>query len=151
VRAAVVCIAVALVGSSCGGGDRLSSHAFVHDATAICGRVSGQTERTQVPRLSEQRAAADALKRLVAADRDLLGELRDLHPPKAWANRVTLWLAVIEQLLDEADHAVAALEQGDAVVARGAASRVAALGRRAHVLARENDVTGCRFPELGTT
>ena len=148
-RATVVVLVVALAGASCGG-DRLSPKGFAHQATEICRRVSRAAAGTDLPPLTERQAAARAIERLVAKDRDALRDLRDLDPPTPATDRVAPWLAVIDQMLDEADLVVRALRQGDAAAATGAAARADTLAGRVHALGAANGVGGCRFPRLGT-
>lgn len=150
VRGVITLGVVALVCISCGGGDRLSKAEFAKEATAVCRRVSRHSHAT-IPPFSHHRDASHALERIVAADRDDLRDLRDLKPEKTLAGPITSWLAVIDQMLDEADLVVEGLRDGDGDSVRGAAARADLLAQRALVLAHKIGVEGCKLPALGTS
>jgi hypothetical protein len=140
-------MATSLCGA-CGGGGQLSHHAHAREASELCRRQTRHAHATHLPSLDRPHDAARAIERAVERQRVVLEELQDLDPPKVERSAIVRWLALIDQLLDEADLMVIQLRAGDASEASETATRVAALDARGSELARGNDITPCHFPEL---
>jgi hypothetical protein len=145
---AAIVMATSLCGA-CGGDGPLSHHAHAREASELCRRQTRHAHRTDLPGLERPHDAARAIERAVEQQRGILAELRELEPPKAERSAIVRWLALIDQLLDEADLMVVQLRRGDHGGASDSAARVAALDARSGELAHRNDVTPCRFPDVG--
>ncbi len=137
-------LVVALVAAGCGDGGRLTPREFRREASRICRQGNARAQRVDVPPLRDAAAAAREIRRVVATQRSSLRELRDLRPPKDDAMTVEMWLAVVDQLLDEADAVKDALHAHDIVRAREAAGRAAVLDDRARTLASHFGIAPCR-------
>jgi hypothetical protein len=83
----------------------------------------------------------------ITAQRSALADLRDLEAPKAERSEVEKWLAVVDQMLDEAELAEASTDGGDSFTAAEASQRATELDGRAVTLAHRLGVRdACRLP-----
>jgi hypothetical protein len=146
---ATIVMATSLCCGACGGGGQLSHHAHAREASELCRRQTRHAHATDLPNLDRPHDAARAIERAVERQRVVLAELRDLDPPNVERSAIVRWLALIDQLLDEADLMVQQLRRGDHGAASETAARVAALDARGSELARHNDITPCHFPDVG--
>lgn len=137
-------IGVVLLTAACGGDGPLTAREFRRDASRICRRGNARVQRVQVASIDDGVSAARGLQRVVDLERALVRTLRTLDPPKRDAMAVEKWLAVIDQLVDQAEQAQAAVEAGDAARARVSAGRALLLDERARALADRYGITPCR-------
>lgn len=115
---------------------------FGREASRVCRHSNARARQ-----ISASTSGHDASKRRVDVQRAALADLRDLEPPRADRGDVEKWLAVVDQMLDEAERAQSALASGDPVVAASASERAAALDGRARQLGQALGVREpCRMP-----
>jgi hypothetical protein len=136
--------AVAVLVCACGGEGPLTKREYRHEASAICRRGNARVQRIEVAPLVEGRSAAKGISRVVDTQRESLSDLRDIKPPKNDVVTIERWLAVVDQLLDEADAVRAALLSSDQPRAHETAGRALVLDQRAGVLARRYGIHPCR-------
>lgn len=144
-------VAVALVAAAlggCGGGERLGPRAYAEHASEICRAATRHAHRVEVPAFTRPARAADAIDALVEEQRSTLSELRDLKPQKERVGAINQWLALLDQMLDEADLVVEQLRATDPTAASESAIRVTALEERGAELARKHGITPCRLADL---
>ena len=151
VRAIAAIVAATSLCGACGGDGPLSHHAHAREASQICRRLSAHADDTVLPDFDRPRDAARAIEQEVERQRGVLAELRDLEPPKVETTAVVRWLALIDQLLDEAELMVDQLRGDDPARALETAARLAALDARGRMLAREQDIHPCRFPYVAVS
>jgi hypothetical protein len=133
----------------CGvGKGRLSAREYVKESSAVCSRANREVSRVHVPELGDAARARRATARVVAIHRASIGSLRDLRPPKDYEHMVRVWIALVDQALDELDQMDQALRDGDATGAISYASNATALDQRSQRIAREYGITPCRVPAI---
>lgn len=148
VRVLTAVVLAACICGACGGDGPLSHHAHAREASELCRRESRVADGTDLPSLDRPEEAARAIERAVQRQRTVLADLRELAPPKVEEGAIERWLALIDQMLDEADLMVRQLRRGDHAAASDTAARVAALDARSAELARRNDIAACHFPNM---
>ncbi len=89
-----------------------------------------------------------ATARVVAIHRDSLDTLRALRPPKVYENTAKLWIALVDQSVDELDAMRASLLDGDDSAAVTYAEKADELDARSRVIARKYGITPCEIPDL---
>jgi hypothetical protein len=147
-------IGVGLVGvltlaTGCGGGGaRLSAHEYVKASSAVCARANRAVDRVHVPDLGSSENARRAMGRVVAIHRASVDSLRDLRPPKDYEHTAKVWIALVDQALDELDGMRGALRAGDRRMAISYANKATTLDERSQAIAREHNITPCRVPTL---
>jgi hypothetical protein len=146
---AAIVTATSLCCGACGGDGQLSHHAHAREASELCRRQTRHAHTTDLPNLDRPHDAARAIERAVERQRVVLEALQDLDPPTVERTAIARWLALIDQLLDQADLMVQQLRRGDHGAASETAARVAALDARGSELARHHDITPCHFPDVG--
>lgn len=147
-RAVVALMLAGIALGACGGGERLGPRAYAEHASKICRVATRHAQDVDVPAFTRPARAAAAIDALVAEQRGTLAELRDLKPEKERIAALNRWLALLDQMLDEADLVVVQLQSADPTAASESAQRVAALEERSAELARTHDITPCRFADL---
>ena len=140
-------LVAALTGlTGCGGdGGRLGAAGFRHRAEAICSRAARATTAVDLPDMDDHRAAS-AMHRIVEIERGALADLRDLEPPHALESGVEVWLATVDQLVDEADFLRDSLAHGDHALVQAVGTRTARLSLRAEKLGTDLGISGCTLP-----
>lgn len=140
----VVAAVCALAASACGGGsDELTKSEFRREANRICRASAARIRAVESPDPADPDDIARAGRRIVAIQRRALEELRDLKPPKDAQERVTKWLALVDQTLDQATASVRAQREGDTAAAVTANSHGATLDARADEIAAGYGLTAC--------
>jgi hypothetical protein len=142
-------VLVLMLTGGCGvGRGRLSAREYVKESSAVCTRANRAVSHIHVPDLGDTAGARRATARVVAIHRASLGSLRDLRPPKDYEHAVKVWIALVDQALDELDEMRQALLDGHSSSAISYANKAAALDQRSQRIAREHGITPCRVPEL---
>jgi hypothetical protein len=147
-RAVVVLLLAGVALGACGGGERLGPQAYAEHASKICRVATRHARGVDIPAFTRPARAAAAIDALVEEQRGTLAELRDLKPEKERVAALNRWLALLDQMLDEADLVVVQLQGADPTAATESALRVSALEERSAELARKHDITPCRFAAL---
>jgi hypothetical protein len=148
VGAALLALLVVVMLPACGGSAPLSHREFERRATGMCTRGNARAARIVIPPFTDPRGAAAAFTRLVEVERGTVSQLRSLKPPKAEANDVDAWLALLDQMLDEVTLARDALRRADVFSALDAVARAMSLDERGRDLARALGVRPCRLGTL---
>jgi len=143
---ALALVVFSLGAAACGSdGGQLSAREFTRRAAATCARADRRVSAVALPPLG-RKGTARAMTRVIDIERDALGELHELQPPKALAAAVDEWLATVDQLVVEAEFLRESLRHGDRNLAQSIAIRAARLSLRSQVLATQIRVTGCTVP-----
>ena len=142
--------ALALAGG-CGGGNPRLERARVRDRDERGLRPRQPGDRADhVSGLRPSRSSmASATARVVAIHRESLDSLRALRPPKDYETTAKLWIALVDQSIDELDAMRAALRggrrvRGDVVCRRRQTRSTHDRGS----IARKYGITPCKVPEL---
>jgi hypothetical protein len=134
---------MAAVLAACGdGGGRLDAQDYVRDTSAVCARAN-----RAIARIAKTNAMRESV-RVVEIHRRTVRSLRGLRPPKASQATANLWIALVDQALDELDAMRAALRARRFGTAADYARKAAMLSRRAVDIAREHHITPCRVPSF---
>jgi len=146
-------IGAALVGvvvlAACGGGgSRLSTRDYVKASSAVCARANRDVARIGVARLDRMGHADRAAVRIAAIHREAVDDLRALRPPKGYEATARLWIALVDQSLDELDAMRDALRSGAKNDAKMYAANAMALSHRAQIVAGRDGITACAIPDL---
>jgi hypothetical protein len=142
-------VGVLVLMGGCGvGKGRLSAREYVKESSAVCTRANRAVSRVHVPDLGHAARARRATARVVEIHRASIGSLRDLRPPKDYEHTVKVWIALVDQALDELDEMRQALRDGDSSGAVSYANKAIALDQRSQRIAREHGITPCRVPVL---
>jgi hypothetical protein len=142
-------VAVLVLTGGCGvGRGRLSAREYVKESSAVCTRANRAVSRVHVPDLRDAKRADRATARVVAIHRASVGSLRDLRPPKDYEHTAKVWIALVDQALDELDGMRQALRDGDPSGAVSYANKATELDHRSQRIAREYGITPCRVPAL---
>jgi hypothetical protein len=139
---------LALTAGCGGGGARLSAHEYVKASSAVCARANRAIDRVHVPDLERTADARRATGQVVAIHRASVESLRDLRPPKDYEHTAKIWIALVDQALDELDEMRHALRAGDRRTAISYAHKATVLDARSQTIAREHNITPCRVPAL---
>jgi hypothetical protein len=144
----VIAAALALVGGCGGGSPRLSAREYVSRTSAVCARANRAISRVTQP--SDGRAVhmVSATVRVVAIHRDALDSLRALRPPKVYETTAKLWIALVDQSVDELDSMRVSLQEGDNSAAMAYAEKADELDARSRVIAGKYGITPCEVPDL---
>lgn len=131
--ASVGALVVALAGlaTACGGGGRLSAHAYVREASRICRQASHRAHHAD-------RVGGWAAIQTRAAD-----GLAGLRPPASLARFDTVWVALVRQSAAELGGLVVSTRARETDVAAQRRDAVFALTARAAQLARAQGITAC--------
>lgn len=141
-------VGVVVVAACGGGGSRLSSRDYVKASSAVCARANRDVARIDVARLARMGRADRAAVRIVAIHREAVDDLRALKPPKVYEARAHLWIALVDQSLDELDAMRDALRSGAKGDAKMYATNAVALSRRARTVAGRDGITACAIPDM---
>jgi len=104
--------------------------------------------RIDVERLDRMGRADRAAVRILAIHREAVDDLRALRPPKDYEATARLWIALVDQALDELDSMRHALRTGAKAEATAYAANAAALSERARRVAGRDGITACAVPAL---
>ena len=138
-----------VIAGACGGvGSRLSTRDYVKASSAVCVRANRSVARIDVERLDGQGRADRAAVRIVAIHRAAVDDLRALRPPKSYEPTVRLWIALVDQSLDELEAMRDALRSGTSAEAKTYATNAVVLSRRARTVAARHGITACAIPDL---
>ena len=139
-----ICLVGALVlTGGCGAGRaRLSERDFVRESSAVCARANRAIARIETSSLGGLSA------KVVAIHRSSVASLRDLRPPRSYEHTAKVWIALIDQTLDEVDAMRAAMRAGHEGEAGVYARSATALEARARAIARGSGITPCLTPAL---
>jgi hypothetical protein len=141
---AVAAAGTVVMGAACGGGSGdLTKAEYVRAANRVCREAAAQVRALKAPDPGDSVAVARAGARVVAIQRTALTELEQLRPPGADRARITEWTALVDQTLDQATAAVAALRSGDTAAAVTANQHGATLDERADEIARRYGIGAC--------
>lgn len=140
---------VLTLAAGCGGGNpRLSAREYVRETSAVCVRANRAIERITGPRLVLAMQVSSATGRVVAIHRKSVDTLRSLRPPKDYEADAKLWIALVDQSIDELDAMRTSLRSGDRTAALAYAHKASVLDARSRVIARKQGTTPCKLPEL---
>jgi hypothetical protein len=144
-----VCVIALVLTGSCGGGNaRLSARAYVTETSAVCVRANRAVARVARPGFDQTVRLASATARVIAIHRDSLDSLRALRPPKDYEDTAKLWIALVDQSVDELDAMRVAIQAGDESTAISYAQKADELDARSREIAREHGITPCKIPAL---
>jgi hypothetical protein len=141
-------VGVVIAGSCGGDGSRLSTRGYVKASSAVCVRANRSVARIDVERLDRMGRADRAAVRIVAIHREAVDDLRALRPPKDYETTARLWIALIDQSLDELDAMRDALRTRATAEAKMYEANAVALSRRARTVAGRYGITACAIPDL---
>ena len=131
-----------------GGGSRLSIRDYVKASSAVCARANRDVARIDIARLDRMGRADRAAVRIAAIHREAVDDLRALRPPKEYEATARLWIALVDQSLDELDAMRDAMHSGAKADAKMYAANALALSQRARTVARRYGITACAIPDL---
>jgi hypothetical protein len=140
--------ALALTGGCGGGNARLDARQYVIETSAVCVRANRAVARIARPSLDHAVRMASTTARVIAIHRESIDSLRALRPPKDFENMAKLWIALVDQSIDELDAMRVALHEGHESAATSYAEKAVALEARSRVIARTHGITPCKVPEL---
>jgi len=141
-------VGVVVLGACGGSGSRLSTRDYVRTSSTVCARANRDVRRIDVERLARTGRIDHVAVRIVAIHREAVEDLRELRPPKAYESIARLWIALVDQALDEVDSMRNALRTGATAEARMYAAHAVALSRRARAVAGGYGITACAVPDL---
>lgn len=143
------CLLIVVAGAGCGGSTgRLSTSAYVQQASAICVAANQGLRQIDVPPLSQSHDAQHALRLVVTRGRQAVDDLRRLHPPTTLGPLHQRWIALLDQSLDELDAVQRNLQRDRPTVAARYAGEASRLAARAKVLVRPHGVASCTSPAI---
>jgi hypothetical protein len=140
--------ALVLAGGCGGGNARLDAHEYVHETSAVCAHANRTIARITSPHFNLAIHLSSTTARVVTVHRESLDALRDLRPPKAYEATAKVWIALVDQSVDELDAMRAAIRDGDQTAALAYANKATLLDARSRAIAREQGITPCKVPEL---
>ena len=140
--------AFALAGGCGGGSARLTLGAYVAESSTICIRANRAIARIPRPGLDHAVRMASSTARVVAIHRRSVDSLRALRPPKDYESVAKLWIALVDQSLDELDAMRVSLQAGEQSEAIAYAQKADALDERSRVIAQKYGITPCNVPQL---
>jgi len=140
--------ALVLAGGCGGGNARLSARDYVHESSAVCAHANRTIARITSPDFILAIHRSSTTARVVAIHRESLDELRDLRPPKSYEGMAKVWIALVDQSIDELDAMRTALHGGDQTAALAYARNASRLDARSRAIARKQGITPCKVPEL---
>jgi hypothetical protein len=140
--------ALALAGGCGGGSGRLSAREYVSETSAVCARANRAIARITGPHLELAVEVSSTTGRIVAIHRASVDSLRRLRPPKDYEGKSKLWIALVDQSVDELDAMRTSLRAGDSNAAFEYAQKASVLDARSREIARKQGITPCKVPEL---
>jgi hypothetical protein len=120
----------------------------VRETSAVCARANRAIARITGPHLELAAAVSSTTGQVVAIHRESVDSLRRLRPPKDYEPMSKLWIALVDQSVDELDAMRASLRAGDRSAAFGFAQKASVLDSRSRAIARRQGITPCKVPEL---
>jgi len=139
---------LALAGGCGGDGGRLSAREYVEQSSAVFVRGNRSIARVHAGNLHDPTRVARVTVRIVAIHRMSVDELRSLRPPKQYESMARVWIALVDQSLDELDAMRASLRADDRAAAAEYAHNATVLDRRARDVAERSGITACAIPAL---
>jgi hypothetical protein len=140
---------VLTLAGGCGGGSgRLSAREYVSETSAVCAHANRAIARITGPHLELAVEVSSTTGRIVAIHRDSVDSLRRLRPPKDYEGMAKLWIALVDQSVDELDAMRTSLRAGDSNAAFEYAQKASVLDARSREIARKQGITPCKVPEL---
>ncbi|MEX1009060.1 MAG: hypothetical protein WD271_14610 [Acidimicrobiia bacterium] len=134
-------VGVLVLTGGCGTGNaRLSERGFVRESSAVCARANRAIARIETSNLGRLSA------KVVAIHRSSVASLRDLRPPRSYEHTAKVWIALIDQTLDEVDAMRTAMRASHDGEAGAYARKATALEARARAIARGPGITPCLTP-----
>ena len=140
--------ALAVAGGCGGGSGRLSAREYVRETSAVCARANRAIARLTGPHLDLALEVPSTTGQIVAIHRESVDTLRRLRPPKSYEGVSKLWIALVDQSVDELDAMRTSLRAGDRSAAFGYARKATMLDARSREIARKQGITPCKVPEL---
>jgi hypothetical protein len=130
-----------LAGCGGGGGTRLSLDAFVSEADAVCTAALRKQQQLPTP------TSIDGIPGYVDRARPIIdamvGDLRNLRPPRDMEASVKTWLDLTVQARDELASLRSAAESGDEQKVREVSAKATALNDQRSSQARAMGLTAC--------
>lgn len=126
-----------------GGGSGATKAEFVQKANAVCRDGAAKISLLRIPGRADVASMPATAANVVAVQRKALARLRALQPPKKDRSKITEWIALVDQTIDQADVSAEAQRNGDIARALTANINGAALDRRADELARNYGLVTC--------
>ena len=114
----------------------------------MCVRANRDVARVARPSFDQAVRLASTTARVIAIHRDSIHSLQALRPPKDYEDRAKLWIALVDQSIDELDAMRVSLRAGDEAAAISYAQKAGELDARSRVIARRYGITPCKLPEL---
>jgi hypothetical protein len=127
---------------ACGGGGGMTRADYVKEANSVCRKAARDvaaidangSDVEQLPKVAGE---------VVAVQRKALDQLKAIKVPKEDRTRITKWIALVDQTIDQAEVSAESQRSGDITRAMAANVNGAALDRRADELARAYGLGGC--------
>ena len=129
-------------------GTPASAREYVHESSAVCAHANRTIARITSPDFILAIHLSSTTARVVAIHRESLDALRDLRPPKDYEGTAEVWIALVDQSIDELDAMRTAMRDGDRTAALAYAEKASLLDARSRTIAREQGITPCKVPEL---
>lgn len=142
-RRALVGAGVALLVVACSGGGGTTKADYVKAANAVCRGAATQVAAVRIPGRADVASMPHAAASVVAIQRRALNHLKTIKPPKQDRARITAWLALVDQTIDQAELSAKAQKDGDIPRAIEANTNGAALDHRADDTARAYGLRMC--------
>jgi hypothetical protein len=120
----------------------------VSESSAVCARANRAIARVKLPGLDRAARMSRVTARVVAIHRESVNSLRALRPPKDYEGMAKLWIALVDQSIDELDAMRASLRAGDQSAAMSYAQEADVLDARSRSVVRKYGITPCNVPEL---
>ena len=114
----------------------------------MCAHANRTIARITSPDFNLAIHLSSTTARVVAIHRESLDALRDLRPPKEYEGTAEVWIALVDQSIDELDAMRTAMRDGDRPAALAYAQKASLLDARSRMIAREQGITPCKVPEL---
>ena len=140
--------ALVLAGGCGGGNARLDAREYVHESSAVCAHANRTIARITSPDFNLAIHLSSTTARVVEIHRESVDALRDLRPPKDYEGTAALWIALVDQSVDELDAMRSAMRDGDRTAALAYAEKATLLDARSRAIARKQGITPCKVPEL---
>jgi hypothetical protein len=140
--------ALALAGGCGGGNGRLSAREYVSESSAVCAHANRAIARITGPHLELAVQVSSPTGRVVAVHRQSVDSLRRLRPPKDYEGTSKVWIALVDQSIDELEAMRTSLRARDQNAAFEYAQKASVLDARSREIARKQGITPCKLPEL---
>jgi hypothetical protein len=142
-RRALVGAGVALLVVACSGGGGTTKADYVKQANAVCRDAAKQVAAVRIPGRADVASMPRVAADVVGVQRRALIHLKAIKPPKQDRARITRWIALVDQTIDQADLSAKAQKDGDIPRAIAANANGTALDHRADDIARAYGLRMC--------